>query len=158
MNTVRANIWRTYSWTSSLNRFFGVKISSKIWRLNSNQSWSGLTVAYEYLLYVKCCHLMLVTVVNVKAENLASVAHEFENFNNSIIHLQLFLQEHEENYYLKCGIRVRMWTFFLRNKNNGRSKFVLCMHTHLRIQVGQVPTMRVCPWESIREGIVASWD
>ena len=44
----------------------------------------------------------------VKAENLASVAHEFENFNNSIIHLQLFLREHEENYYLKCGIRVRM--------------------------------------------------
>ena len=67
-----------------------------------------MAVAYEYLLYVKICHLMLVTVVNVKAENLASVAHEFENFNNSIIHLQLFLREHEENYYLKCGIRVRM--------------------------------------------------
>ena len=65
-------------------------------------------MAYEYLLYVKCCHLMLVTVVNVKAENLASVAYEFENFNNWILQIQLFLREHEENYYLKCGIRVRM--------------------------------------------------
>ena len=72
------------------------------------QSWSGLSVAYEYLVYVKCCHLMLVTVVNVKTENLASVAREFENFNNWILQLQLFLREHEEKYYLKCGIRVRI--------------------------------------------------
>ena len=51
---------------------------------------------------------MLVTVVNVKTENLASVAREFENFNNWILQLQLFLREHEEKYYLKCGIRVRI--------------------------------------------------
>ena len=67
-----------------------------------------MSVAYEYLVYVKCCHLMLVTVVNVKTENLASVAREFENFNNWILQLQLFLREHEEKYYLKWGIRVRI--------------------------------------------------
>ena len=109
--------------------FSVVRIAMKILWLIWNQSWSGLGVAYEYLLYVKCCHLMLVTVVNVKTENLASVAHEFENFNNWILQIQLFLREHEENYYLKCGIRVRMWTLFYEIKTTvGPSFFLACTH------------------------------
>ena len=71
-------------------------------------SWSGISVVYEYFLYVRCCYLQLLVMLNADAENIAGVGAEFDSFNNSILQLIMFLREHEENYYLKVGLRVRM--------------------------------------------------
>ena len=73
-----------------------------------SHSWVGLAEAYEFILYVRCCYLQIFTVVNVHTENISALAKEFESFNNSIIQLVMFLRDHEENYYMKYGIRIRM--------------------------------------------------
>jgi hypothetical protein len=72
------------------------------------QGWVGLADAYTFILFVRCCYLQIVTIFDVNSESLVGAVQDFESFNNSSIDLIMFLRNHEEDYYLKHGIRIRM--------------------------------------------------